>query len=336
MRNHRRDIPTISDVAAKAGVSPATVSRVMNGRFVGDPAVAERVREAATALQYSPSPLARGLALGQTKTVAFVVPDLGDPTCQALLHRLTKAAARDGYRVLVADSGESPEDEALFAVETRRRCDALLLWAPRMPDKVLARLAPRLRPLLLVNRPAPEPSVPSLSVDYHAGATRLARHLHDLGHRRFVHLTGAATTASDVERQRGLDDFAAGADGIVVHRVACGTATADGHAAAAAVLASGATAALAHHDLVAIGLLAGLAESGRRVPDDISVAGFDDIPPARYLSPPLTTVSVPWEEMGVQAWQRLHAQITGRDAGPSVTYRPQLVARATSAPAATP
>lgn len=336
MRNHRRDTPTISDVAAKAGVSPATVSRVMNGRFVGDPAVAERVREAATALQYSPSPLARGLALGQTKTVAFVVPDLGNPTCQELLHRLTKAAARDGYRVLVADSDECAEDEALLAIETRRRCDCLVLCAPRMPDKVLARLAPRLRPLLLVNRPAPGPDVPSLSVDYRAGASQLARHLHDLGHRRFVHLTSTATSTSEAERQRGLDDFTAGTDGVVVHRLACGTSTADGHAATGAVLASGATAALAHNDLVAIGLLAGLTENGHRVPADISVAGFDDIPLARHVTPPLTTVSVPWEEIGAQAWQRLHAQITGQDAGPSVTYRPHLVARATTAPVARP
>ena len=99
---------TISEVALHAGVSPATVSRVMNGRFLGDPAIAERVRDSARELDYSPNHLARSLALGQTKAIAFVVPDLANPAFQALLSSLSKTAAKDGYRVLVGDSAESP------------------------------------------------------------------------------------------------------------------------------------------------------------------------------------------------------------------------------------
>ncbi|MGW1026427.1 LacI family DNA-binding transcriptional regulator [Streptomyces sp. NPDC002577] len=332
----RSGSPTITDVAARAGVSSATVSRVMNGRFVGDPAVAERVREAASALQYLPSPLARSLVLGQTKTVAFVVPDLGNPTFQELLHRLTKAVAKDGYRVLVADSGESPEEEALLAMETRRRCDSLVLCAPRMPSRALAELAPRLHPFVLINRPTPIPSVPSLSVDYRTGIVELARHLHGLGHRRLVYLAGPAMAFSNRARLRGLDDFAAEVSGVVVHRLDAGSSSADGYAATDAVVASGATAVLAYNDLVAVGLLTGLAERGRRVPEDISVAGYDDIPLAGYVTPSLTTASVSWEELAAQAWARLHAVIRREGPGDgdpeTVMFRSRLTVRNSCGP----
>jgi LacI family transcriptional regulator len=308
----------------------------MNGRFVGEPAVADRVREAASALQYLPSPLARSLVLGQTKTVAFVVPDLGNPTFQELLHRLTKAAAKDGYRILVADSGESPEEEALLAMETRRRCDSLVLCAPRMPSAVLARLAPRLHPFVLINRPSPTPSVPSLSVDYRAGIIELAHHLHGLGHRRLAHLAGPAMSVSNTERLRGLDDFAADFAGVVIHRLDVGFSSAHGYDATEAVLASGATAVLAFNDLVAVGLLTGLAERGRRVPDDISVTGFDDSPLARYVTPSLTTVAVSWEELAGQAWGRLHGLIEGQEpedgAPQAAMFRSQLITRASTGP----
>src|SRR5262245_8806684 len=124
---------TIAEVARRAEVSPATVSRVMNGRFVGDAEVAERVRRVAAELRYSPSPVARSLALGRTHTIAFVVPDLSNPTFLALLSSLSKAAAADGYRVLIADSTEDPEEEAVLAAQTRRSCDGLVLCEPRLP-----------------------------------------------------------------------------------------------------------------------------------------------------------------------------------------------------------
>src|SRR5690606_16868360 len=118
-------------------------------RFVGKPEIAERVRRSAAELAYAPSHLARSLALGQTKAVAFVVPDLSNPAFQAVLSSLSKTAARDGYRVLVADSAGSPDDEPLLAQEIRRRCDAIVLCAPRMQDDRLEELAAGLQPLVL-------------------------------------------------------------------------------------------------------------------------------------------------------------------------------------------
>ncbi len=325
---------TIAQVAEHAGVSPATVSRVMNGRFLGEPAIADRVRASAAELDYTPNYAARSLALGETKAIAFVVPDLANPAFQAVLSSLSKTAAKDGYRALVADSAESPSDEPLLAAEIRRRCDALVLCAPRMPEAQLIALADTVRPLVLINRTSAGITAPALSIDYQAGIQTLAQHLYSLGHRDIVFLEGPETSVSNGYRVRGLVDFE-NATGMRVRRIPVGVSSEDGLAAAPLVRASGATAALAYNDLVAIGLMGGLAELGVRVPEDISVTGFDDIPFARYASPPLTTASVPHEELGVQAWYRMRSLIRGESTGHDVMFQPRLVIRSsTSGPRA--
>lgn len=120
----------IADVASMAGVSHATVSRVMNGNTTVDVVIAARVRAAAAELKYKPNPVGRSLALGKTDTIGIVVPDLSNPTFQAILRGLSIAAARDGYRVLIADSSEVSSEEAILAGEARRRCDGVVLCAP--------------------------------------------------------------------------------------------------------------------------------------------------------------------------------------------------------------
>lgn len=321
---------TIAQVAEHAGVSPATVSRVMNGRFLGEPEIADRVRASATELDYSPNYAARSLALGETKAIAFVVPDLANPAFQAVLSSLSKTAAKDGYRVLVADSAESPSDEPLLATEIRRRCDALVLCAPRMPEAQLIALADSVRPLVLINRTSAGITAPALSIDYQAGIQTLAQHLYSLGHRDLVFLEGPETSVSNGYRLRGLADFENSA-GIRVGRIPVGVSSEDGLAAAQRVRDSGATAVLAYNDLVAIGLMGGLQELGMRVPDDISVCGFDDIPFARYSSPALTTASVPHEELGVQAWYRMRSLIRGEAPSHDVMFQPRLVVRGSTA-----
>jgi LacI family transcriptional regulator len=332
-------VSTIAEVARRAHVSPATVSRVMNGRFVGDPEVAERVRRAAAELNYSPSPLARSLALGETRTVAFVVPDIGNPTFQAILSGLSKSAAADGYRVLIADSTEDPEEEAALAVETRRACDGLVLCAPRMSDERLHALLPVLRPVLLINRggarvDAPSLSVdaPSLSVDYALGIQHLADHLYGLGHRHFVYLEGPAPSPANQARIEGLHAFASRVGDVRIDHVPAGSGSAEGYRCGEAVRASGATAVLAFNDLVAVGLMSALAELGVEVPRDVAVAGFDDIPLARYVTPRLTTVSVPYEPLGTEAWKRLHTLIKGEPLSHDLTFQPRLQARDSTGP----
>ena len=330
----RSGAATIAEVAVKAGVSPATVSRVMNGRFLGEPSIAERVLAVAAELAYSPNHLARSLALGQTSAIAFVVPDLANPAFQAMLSSISKAAAKDGYRVLIADSAESPSDEPLLVSEIRRRCDAVVLCAPRMSDDELLALADSLRPLVLINRASPVVDAPSLSIDYRAGIQDLAQHLYSLGHRHLVFLEGPAGSVSNRHRLDGLADFEQRLPDVRIDRMPGGATSEDGLAAAARVRDSGASAALAFNDLAAIGLIGGLLELGVRVPEDLSVTGFDDIPFARYSSPSLTTVSVPHEELGAQAWDRMRSLVSGEKPGENVVFRPRLEVRKSTAAAA--
>mgnify|MGYP001277081373 CR=1 FL=1 len=322
---------TIAEVAQQAGVSPATVSRVMNDRFQGEPGVAERVRAAARELDYSPSHLARSFALGQTNAIAFLVPDLANPAFQAVLSGLSKAAAQDGYRVLVADSAESAEDEPVLAAEIRRRCDALILCAPRMSEDDLVRATGMLGPTVLLGRSSPRVTAPTIFADSREGVAGLAAHLYGLGHRRVAYLEGPDGSANE-NRRRGLADYLETAPEMSLVHIPGGAGSENGVAAAPAVMAAGVTAVMAFNDLVAIGLMHALVESGVRVPDDISVTGFDDIPFARYMSPSLTTASVPHELVGALAWSRMQSLISGGTPEHNVVFQPRIEVRRSTAP----
>ena len=331
--NVRRPSVTIADVAAAAGVSRATVSRVMNGRSTVDPAIAARVQEAAIDLNYRPSNVARSLSLGRTETVALVVPDLGNPVFQQILRGVTSAAAEDGYRVLVADAAEDPSEEAAIAREARMRCDALILVAPRMPGTALDALLPLVSPAAVINRPVEHPSTPSLVIDYEDATVQVVEHLVGLGHRRLAYLAGPRAAATDVARRTGLATALERHPDLEIVELPVGADLASGHAAAGEVLASRATAVVAYNDLVAFGLLAALNEAGVAVPGDISVAGYDDIDLARYATPGLTTVSVPQAELGRQAWRELHAVIDDDAHAASTTrFTARLEARSSTGP----
>jgi LacI family transcriptional regulator, galactose operon repressor len=323
---------TIADVAARAGVSLATVSRVMNGNSSVDHALAERVRAAAEELNYTASPLARSLVLGKTNTIAVVVPDLENPTFHGVLRGLSRAASRDGYHVLIADSAESIREERILAVETRRRCDGLVLCAPRMPEKDLLPLVEDLKPVVLVNRDAGSPNTPVVAADYQTALTDLLYLLYGYGHRSLMYLGGAPQSASNTRRLAALRAFLDDRADVDVQTLQCGVSFAEGYESTTRVLASGATGVLAFNDLVAMGLMSGLIEQGVRVPAELSVVGFDDIPFARYLTPPLTTASVPVTELGRHAWQRMWDLLNDRPPGHAIFLRPRIESRGSAGP----
>jgi LacI family transcriptional regulator len=320
---------TIEDVAREARVSQATVSRVLNGHNTVDPALAAKVMEVARALRYEPSRLARGLALGRTHTVALVVPDLENPMFQGALRGLSRAAGEDGYRVLVADSAENVEEEAILAQEARRRCDALVLCAPRMPEEQLIALLPALAPAVLLNRDVPVHPVPVVSVDYAAGIADLLAHLHALGHRRIAYLAGPTNSAANGERLDGLRRRSAALRDVEIQELACGAMFDDGHAAVPNVLGADVTAVMAFNDIVALGFLGGCHDRGVSVPATLSVTGFDDIPEAAHALPALTTVRQPLSDKGAIA-----VRLLLDDAEPQVRVLPtELVVRGSTGPA---
>ncbi|WP_207757020.1 LacI family DNA-binding transcriptional regulator [Nonomuraea cypriaca] len=319
---------TISRVAEAAGVSRATVSRVMNGSPTVNPELAARVRAAAEALDYEPSVAARSLALGRTGTVSLVVPDLANPLFQGVLRGLSQAAGKAGRRLLVAESNEDPEEETVLALEARRNSDGLVLASPRAPDARLCELAARLAPFVLVYREIPGFGAPSLSVDNAAGIDDVVAHLTGLGHRHLAYLAGPPGSAANCERLAALR----AATGIRLTELPCGSMFDEGHAAARAVVECGASAVVGFNDMVASGALTGLHERGVQVPGDVSVTGFDDIPFARYTTPPLTTVSIPKSELGAQAWERLWALMNGESGGYNARFRPRLLVRDSTGP----
>jgi len=321
---------TISTVAEHGGVSAATVSRVMNGRFHGSADIAERVRASAAALSYSPNQRARSFASGQTKAIAFLVPDLANPVFQATLKGLSDAASAAGYRVLVADSAGSAQDEPLLAEDIRHRADALVLCAPRMPDDVLRRVTEELSPVVLLNRTSSSVSVPTVAADSRAGFESLAQHLYGLGHRRLAYVEGPDEIANG-SRRSGLRDFCAAHPDVSIERIPGGASIESGLASVDAVLEAGSTAVLAFNDLVAMGVVHGLIERGVSVPGDISVTGFDDVLVSRFLLPSLTTASVPYPALGRLAWIRMQALIDGETPEHDVLIQPRIEERKSTA-----
>jgi LacI family transcriptional regulator len=304
----------------------------MNGNVSVDHALAERVRAAAAELHYSASPLARSLVLGKTNTIAVVVPDLENPTFHGVLRGLSRAAARDGYHVLIADSAESVSDERILAVETRRRCDGVVLCAPRMAEKDLGPLLDELKPVVLVNRESRSPNTPVVAADYQTALSDLLGLLYGYGHRSMVYLAGAPQSASNTRRLAALRDFLGDHPDVRIQILPCGVSFAEGYESADRVVAAGATGVLAFNDLVAVGLMSALMERGIAVPREVSVVGFDDIPFARYVVPPLTTASVPVTELGRHAWQRMWDLLNDRPPGHAIFLRPRIESRGSAGP----
>lgn len=323
----------IDDVARLAGVSASTVSRVMNGNPAVKPETIKRVMDAAERLDYVPSNTARSLSLGSTRTVAFLMPDLSNPMFQLVLRGASRAAADAGYRILVSDTVEDVDAEAGLAIELRRRCDALILCSPRMSSRDLRRVLSVTEPVVLINRAEDAGGAPAVTVDYAEGSRALMRRLMRQGHRAFVYLSGPPHSRTNQQRELALRSLAREHDGVTLTTVPAGPTIEDGYAASGAVLASGATAAICYNDVIAIGLLGRLNEVGVTVPEDISVAGYDDIPFARYVTPSLTTVSTPKGDLGRHAWEAVERMLAGDTELGTLTFAPRLVERGSTGPA---
>jgi LacI family transcriptional regulator len=299
---------TIKDVAREASVSVATVSRVLNGAPVVREETAKRIRDVAAALRYAPHGGARSLITKRTNTLGVLLPDLYGEFFSELIHGIDVTARREGYHILVSRSweGRTEIEEAMRAM--RGRVDGVLLMSPDIDADSLLNIPPAL-PLVLLCSPASQPALDSVIIDNYRGAKEMTRHLVSLGHQRIAIIKGAAGNYDAAERLRG---YRAALKEAGIERVAdlerSGDFTeAGGFAATLELLAHHPrpTAIFAANDSMAIGALSALRESGVRVPDEIAVAGFDDIPLARYMDPPLSSVRVAISDLGARAVETL-------------------------------
>jgi DNA-binding LacI/PurR family transcriptional regulator len=324
----------IHDVAQRAGVSVATVSRSYTAPDSVREATRTRVLEAAAALGYRPNRAARGLITGRTGNVGVIVPDLGNPYFQGVLKGAQARAREADYAVFVADSQESASEEETLIGAMSKQVDGILLCSSRLAPSALAALdAPPA--VVLLNRRVE--GLSTVTVDSAGGMCQALDHLTALGHTRCAFLSGPSGSWSNQQRLRGLRAAAtaAGAEVVTIGPVA--PQFHGGVQAAEQVLASGATAVLAYNDLVAAGMLSRLTELGVAVPGELSVVGFDDIPLAAMLTPALTTVAAPTAVAGAAAVDALLAALhlgePAAPAPPSDRCLPaRLVVRGSTAP----
>lgn len=321
---------TILDVARVAGVSPATVSRALNNSSRVSDDLADRVRAAADELGYRPNATAQGLVRGSTQTIGVIVPDLSNPFFPEILKSVAAAAGQAGHTIVVADSNEDPDEELRLALELSRRVDGVLLCSPRMSAEGMRVLVAERLPFVCTNRDTGGAGPPSVRIDSFDGMLALAAHLVELGHRRVVYLAGPEASWSDRERRRALD--AAKRFGLEHNVISAGSMSQEGFEATPLALEHEASAIVCFNDLIALGALARLREMGVQVPEDISITGFDDIPVASFMAPPLTTVRLPKHELGKRAWKLLAARLAGESEPPSATVAPELIVRASTGP----
>jgi LacI family transcriptional regulator len=317
--------PTIVDVAARAGTTTATVSRALNGTGYVSAARRRAVLEAAAALGYVPHASAQLLRSSRSRVLGVVISDMANPRSASLVSGVQAIAAERGYTTLIAcvpESGALSERDVVYSF-LRQRPEGLILATLQttQSDRLLRQVADNGTPLALVGRALDHPGVDSISANYRRGGETITGHLLALGHRRIAFLGASLSEADRVGRLRGYLDALRRARIQVRPSWVIGDAEGPagptyptyltGYQGAQRLLQMRArpTAIVARNDVTAVGALQVLKEAGVRVPGDISVTGFDNIPLAAAISPALTTMSRPTEEEGRLAGEFLIARL---------------------------
>ena len=339
------DLPvTLKDVAARAGVHPATASRALNPEtsLLVSEETARRVREAASELGYHPNPVARSLRTRRSHTVGVLIPDLNNPLFPPIVRGLEDRLAEAGYVALIGNTDADDQRERMVFEQMRaRHVDGFALATAQLRSTMLAEAARAEVPLVLMNRTAEGQSFPSVSVDNSRGIQMSVAHLAGLGHRRIAHIGGPQELSTGLYRYQGFT-VAITAAGLTVEPDLVVFAQAytveEGLRCCREVLAAGGcTAIAAANDLLAVGCYAALDEAGLSCPEDMSVVGFNDMPFIDRLRPPLTTVGFPHYQVGTEAAGLLLERITKPGGPVKLLYlAPELVVRASTAPCTAP
>jgi LacI family transcriptional regulator len=307
---------TIADVAARAGVSKTTVSRVLNGKGELDEATAARVRKVIEELGYVPSSRAVGLARGRTRIVGMLVPSLTWPWMGEVLQGVVDVVETEGYGLLLFTCNRGEESMRMFASQVSAKSfDGLLVIEPEGTLDYIAELHERGLPVVLIDDREHRPLFPSVATTNRSGGHAAGTHLLELGRNRPLVITGPGRFGCTQERLDGFAEAYANA-GVPLDPalVVEGDFTFDcGQVAVKRMLEAGLTfdAIFAHNDLSAAGAIQAAREAGRRMPQDVAVVGFDDLPLAATTEPPLSSVRQPLRQMGEAAARMLLAHFDG-------------------------
>lgn len=317
---------SISDVAAEAGVSPTSVSHTLSGKRKVSPAVKARVEAAMKSLGYVPSRSAQNLALGSTRILALVVPDIGNSYFAELAKGVEAAAVDRGYNVILCTTGFDHAREVQYLQMIRSRAVDGIVYAAGAPptDSELVELLGDM-PLVFVDEEIEGTVFTSVVSDNEAGGTKAAEHLLELGHRSALVIDVSGDPATSVRRVRGFRETWLKGGGSEPRTAHAGYTEEEGRAAVAphveAIRAGDITAVFALNDLMALGVINQLRAEGISVPEQVSVVGFDDIAAGKYSNPALTTIRQPVLELGTSATARL---IDALESGSELTGQQQI------------
>jgi len=320
---------TIRDVARRAQLSVATVSRALNGLGNVSEVARERINTAVKDLGYVPHAGARSLSLSRNNAIGVVLPDLHGEFFSEIVRGMDREASRHGYLLLLSNLHSGGEQAANGLRAMRGRVDALVVMAPHLTAEELASALPKGIPSILINtREAPDEHA-AIHLDNAAGVKAIMDHLAAIGRKRVVHIAGPR---ENVDAQQRAEAFRAA---VAAHRMNGEVVQGDfeiesGEAAIASLLAEGAQfdAVFAANDNMAIGALQALRDAKLSVPRQVAVAGFDDIPLARHLG--ITTVSVRIAELGERAIGRLIEGLGAQHSNADELHAPELVVRTTT------
>ena len=313
-------MPTIQDVAKRAGVAPITVSRVINNSGYTSEETRARVEAAVAELGYVPNRLARGLRSKQTQTLGLVLTDITNPFWTTVARGVEDAAEAEGFSVILCntDESEAKQDDYLHVL-LQKQVDGFVLAPARSSATAVTMIHRQNVPVVVIDRRVPV-DVDTVRCDSEGGAYQLTQHLLDLGHRHIAILSGSPAVSTAEDRvagyRRALADAGLPVDeAYIFHREFTQTAGAEMAQQAMArqtlALSPRPTALFAVNNFIAIGALKALREMALRVPDDVSLVAFDDLPQALVIEPFLTVASQPAYEMGRRATEVLLQRLYG-------------------------
>jgi LacI family transcriptional regulator len=328
----------LADVAKHARVSVATVSRVLNKTGPVKTSTRARVMKAVKGLRYHPNLQARSLAGGKSHTVGMIVSNLENPFFVDIFRSLESAAHQHGYEVLVANTDYRPRHlVSSVHLMMGRRVEGLAVIVSEMEPSLMKELTELNKPVVFYDVGVPGPNICNIRVNYDKGIQKTAEYLYSLGHRRIAFVGHHTKLTPLLDREKSFLETMKRYSGEVEFTTATDRDEPEGgQLATRELFASGfrPTAIMVTNDFMALGALRELRERGLRVPEDVSVTGYDNIRLSKFTCPSLTTVDIPRADIGHLAFEALVLQSEAiQDRGREVTINPELVIRESTGPA---
>ena len=328
----------ILQVAKRARVSTATVSRVLNGSELVRPATSERVRKAITDLNYVRNPNARNLRLGRSRLFGLIVSDIKNPFFPELIDAFEGMAAEQGIDVIFTHTNyDTDRLQSCIRRMVERGVEGVAIMTSEMEESALLQVPSRGMAVVLLNQPALQDKYRSVAVEYSQGFLEALEHLRSLGHREIGFIAGPSALTS-ATRRRYSWEVAMKQLRLPIRpgRVVVGDMRMEGGANAMKDMLAGKnrpTAVLATNDLMAVGALHAAVSTGIRIPKDLSLVGFDDLPVAGMVTPSLTSIELPRREIAAHAFEMLLQATRGEKRLPCAAVYPRLVIRKSTGPA---